>query len=210
MRVIIGETPIGTQSEQGGHAFKDSAQPISDKLVPLTPKARRRFYEPIVLVKALIEVVPGQASIKAPEPAERPTNTKGRFRKFVDKLASVCDSHKGGTTVTSFSVLQSLQNPKDILYVFGCNNILFYRLQTLYHFVTKLLQKVAKADSLDRSKRRALRKELLQDVLLFNRPRVELYGKALQGHIRDCTEACRSNMREDGRNQNASIHARRK
>ncbi|KAJ4146498.1 hypothetical protein NW754_001963 [Fusarium falciforme] len=67
----------------------------SSALVLFKPKQKRRFYEPIVLFKALTDITHEEGSLGLPEALARPRTEEQRFHQFVHKLAGVCDSSKG-------------------------------------------------------------------------------------------------------------------
>lgn len=189
MRVNIGELPWGgnpTGSPQIN--FSEPEEETEELIIPFRPSERRRFHEPVVLFKALIDITQNDAVYRSSEPIETPSSPRGRFERFVYKLATVCDSKKGGTTVTSFAVLQ---NPEgEALYVFGCNNIEESQLRRTRDFVVLILDRVSRASLMGHSERKAWKVETLRQVLLFNRPRIELYVANLRRYMQDCIAVC--------------------
>lgn len=124
-----------------------------------------------------------------------PETDEQRFQSFVCKLANVCDNVKGGTTVTSFAVLQ---HEARVLYVFGSNQLSFSSLQKTEEFVTKLLNLVANADD-DEESIVHLKKEVLKHIFVFNRLRVQIYVRHLREHVEACLKACQGQNSETGK-----------
>ncbi|RFU78410.1 hypothetical protein TARUN_3811 [Trichoderma arundinaceum] len=65
-----------------------------------------------MLLVALIEVVKHTAKPPEPEPEVDAMDPKQLFHAFVNKLGHVCDSEKGGDTVTSFVILKKAGSPE--------------------------------------------------------------------------------------------------
>ncbi|KAF7560082.1 hypothetical protein G7046_g4075 [Stylonectria norvegica] len=156
-------------------------------LVPLRPKVKRRFYEPIVFTRALTVIARSNGSSHTPEPTETPPTEEERFRSFVNKLANICDNVKGGDSVTSFAVLEHDQG---VTYVFGCNQLKPSGLRATTDFVERLLGKIAGVSELKPDARVRAERGILPLVLAFNRPRVERYIGGLQQYIGVCLDAC--------------------
>lgn len=127
---------------------------------------------------------------------QRPRDTEEeRFYTFVDKLSHVCDTTKGGTTVTSVVVMV---RGSTVLYVFGCNQISDSVLQKTEIFMRKLLSLIASPNDVENTEIRR-KKEVHRHVLLFNRPRVERYLSHLKEYIEACIQASSHGKNETGR-----------
>ncbi|KAH7273500.1 hypothetical protein B0J15DRAFT_531779 [Fusarium solani] len=159
----------------------------SNTLVLFRPKQKRRFYEPIVLFKALADITHEEGSLGLPETPARPRTEEQRFHQFVHKLAGVCDSTRGGKTVTSFAVLE---HEDRFVYVFGCNQVCSLDLVKTQKFVTELLATLSGFHQLDEVARGPVRRAVLEMILTFNMPRLDIYLKSFKGQLRACLEYC--------------------
>ncbi|KAI8684852.1 hypothetical protein NCS57_00152400 [Fusarium keratoplasticum] len=159
----------------------------SNALVLFKPKQRRRFYEPIVLFKALTDITHEEGSLGLPETPARPRTEEQRFHQFVHKLAGVCDSTRGGKTVTSFAVLE---HEDRFVYVFGCNQVCSLDLVKTQKFVTELLDTLSGFHQLDEAARGPVRRAVLEMILAFNMPRLDIYLKSFKGQLKECLEYC--------------------
>ncbi|KAM0343205.1 hypothetical protein ACHAPU_008798 [Fusarium lateritium] len=151
----------------------------SNDLIPLKPKQKRRFYESIVMYKALTDVAHEKGALRSTETLPRPMNEQQRYHSFLHKLASICDSKKGGKTVTSITVLDEEDN---FAYVFGCNQVYGKDLDGTQHFITTLLKKLSGTHKLGQEEKRGVEKDVLRMILAFNSPRISLYLSELKGN----------------------------
>ncbi len=148
--------------------------------IALAPRILHRFYEPVMMLASLIEETKDTALPWPPEGPIDTEDTKQVFHAFANKLAHIFDSAKGGSTITSFMVLKGEGSSPLVHYWFAVNKQTGPELETTAAFVKKLLNKIGKCPA-DSKQQDAIRKELLYDVLRFNRPRTSVYLRMLQG-----------------------------
>lgn len=158
----------------------------------------RRLYEPLAFLCCLISILTEDNCTKTPNlESIADKGPKEAFSSFVDKLAQVCDNKHGGTTVTAFSVLQ----PGCIEYRFASNLRDSQTLATVRCYVKDILETLGNAPDLtfkDASLRSALYSEVLGKVLAFQRPRIQVYLRALVRHFDFCIARCKTNGTPDG------------
>ncbi|KAK7404117.1 hypothetical protein QQX98_010075 [Neonectria punicea] len=164
-----------------------SPQSSSQDLVPFKPKQLRRFYEPIVLFKALNDISRDQGNVRSPDHPQKPQNEAERFRLFLDKIASVCDQKRGGDNVTAVTVLDQ---EDAFLYVFACNQASTPGLLKKASFLSSLLNKVSGYKGLNTTEKTKAREKIVNFILIFNRPRIELYLNGLREELRNCLKSC--------------------
>ncbi|KAK7430186.1 hypothetical protein QQZ08_003371 [Neonectria magnoliae] len=164
-----------------------SPQSSSQDLVPFKPKQLRRFYEPIVLFKALNDISRDQGNVRSPDHPQKPQNEAERFHLFLDKIASVCDQKKGGATVTAVTVLDQ---EDAFLYVFACNRVSAAGLLKKVGFLSSLLTKISGYKDLNTTEKTKAREDIVNFILVFNRPRIEVYLNGLRDDLRDCLKSC--------------------
>lgn len=140
-----------------------------------------------MLFKALTEITHEEGSLGLPETPPRPRTEEQRFHQFVHKLAGVCDSTRGGKTVTSFAVLE---HEDRFVYVFGCNQVCSLDLIKTQKFVTELLETLSGFHQLDETAQGPVRRAVLEMILAFNMPRLDIYLKSLKGQLEECLEFC--------------------
>ncbi|KAK7931826.1 hypothetical protein PG985_002538 [Apiospora marii] len=161
----------------------DEVRPNSNKL--------GKFYEPLFLLEALNVSARDDAIAGIPED----------YASFVYKLAHVCDSKKGGATVTSFMVLRGDNGADSVHYWFASNQRSQSELQETKTYAERLLRKVAQLSVSSQrqspTQRRSPHDVLLQDVLQFNTPRLATYLKNLHLRIQECLQRCNECKSED-------------
>ena len=140
-----------------------------------------------MLFKALTDITHEEGSLGLPETPARPRTEEQRFHQFVHKLAGVCDSTRGGKTVTSFAVLE---HEDRFVYVFGCNQVCSLDLVKTQKFVTELLDTLSGFHQLDEAARGPVRRAVLEMILAFNMPRLDIYLKSFKGQLKECLEYC--------------------
>ncbi|KAK1655059.1 hypothetical protein BDP81DRAFT_308554 [Colletotrichum phormii] len=159
---------------------------------PVGVDHRQLFYEPIVLENALQKACRfGQEVFNGiPEVDNNSLATQAQvFHFFVDKLAQVCDNRRGGETVSSFTVLNGPDGPE---YLFASNHRDADELSETQEFAESLLTLVGKNPT--GLKQKALAKQVLWKILLFNLPRLNIYLNTLGTSIDACIDDC--NRRE--------------
>lgn len=120
------------------------------------------------------------------------------FRYFVNKLAQVCDSERGGATVTALSVLQTVDNV--IIFCLGSNSRTGEKLQRTKDFLSDLLRFIGLHPTEMNNK--SLKKQVLWKILEFGVLRVVVY----LNQINKSLECCIANCREMGGNKTQSLN----
>ncbi|EEY19575.1 conserved hypothetical protein [Verticillium alfalfae VaMs.102] len=108
------------------------------------------------------------------------------FQKFLCKLAQVCDTAKGGDTITALVALKTANGPG---YLFASNNRKELELKGTMKFLTELLEYVGK-NPLGLGEK-AMSKQILWRALEFGFPKVEYYIKRVAALIEECIELSR-------------------
>ncbi|KAH6900412.1 hypothetical protein B0T10DRAFT_600701 [Thelonectria olida] len=162
-------------------------RPSPSAVKELKPRQLRRFYEPVILRKAIADIAHKHGTIKPPDRPPRPKTAEERFHRYVDKLANMCDWEKGGNTVTAFAILDT---EDAFVYVFGCNEVSDAGLRQTAEFVVILLQKISGFRNLKPAEKDAVKKDIFNLLVLFNRPRVEKYLSALRKELMNCIKSC--------------------
>ncbi|KGQ05513.1 hypothetical protein BBAD15_g9260 [Beauveria bassiana D1-5] len=104
---------------------------------------------------------------------------------FLCKLAQICDSQKGGDTITALACLTGRDG---LEYIICSNSRQDSELNECVRFLTKLLNYVM--TNPDELQAKALRKQVLWRILKFNIGRVSLYLKALFEMVQRCINDC--------------------
>ncbi|KAM3458995.1 hypothetical protein MY3296_000142 [Beauveria thailandica] len=104
---------------------------------------------------------------------------------FLCKLAQICDSQKGGDTITALACLTGRDG---LEYILCSNSRQDSELNECVRFLTKLLNHVMMNP--DKLQAKALRKQVLWRILKFNIGRVSLYLKALFVMVDMCINDC--------------------
>lgn len=157
----------------------------------MTSAHTHKFYEPIVLLKALNDG-PGHTTTlggTARHPSESSTldDPANLFRAFVYKLAHVCDNTKGklGATITSFMILRSerAETADDIVhYYFASNKRSRQDLENTRAYIHALLRKINLApENAD-----PYRSNVLRDIIAFNRQRLNFHLSRLRDSVAEC------------------------
>jgi hypothetical protein len=145
----------------------------SETASELTGKARRRFYEPIVLYRSLFVVSSEKASFRPTRPLARALQTdREQFETFVYKLAMICDNERGGTTVCSFFVGQDEQG---VEYVFGCNQVKEPLLAKMRNHIKSVLNLIAVAGKAESPSKDFWCRKLFDKIMEFSKPRIQSY-----------------------------------
>ncbi|CAH0016428.1 unnamed protein product [Clonostachys rhizophaga] len=152
----------------------------------MKPRVIKRFYEPMVLFKALTMGMLATATHSDLEEDLDLKDPKQLFEAFVNKLCYVCDNEKGdgGAAITSFVVLQ-LDGIGPIQYVFACNKQSDINLQATEGFVKQLLELIGSDTR---------RKLLLQHVLWNNRKRIRLLFQVVVEETLECLTRCSNDL----------------
>lgn len=151
-------------------------------------RAIYKFYEPLVLLKALnLEMLDTAAYVNPGRPDDF-QDLQDLFQTFVYKLAHVCDNVKGneGCTITSVTVLQGESNGS-IEYWLASNQRTEQKLEATASFVRSLLQH-AKEAPMPPCERTQAKQKLLREVLSFNRERVTFYLQSFRAEAQKCID----------------------
>lgn len=175
-----------------------SSDDDSSKVVELEAGLSKRFYETVLFLHCLKEVMVKAESVKEPE-ADLESNTgrspRDSFRCFVNKLGQICDSGIRGKTVTAFAVLQ----PNQIQYRFASNQRTSKELKDVKTFIAAILDVLGSThdDQLN-----GVFGTILERVLAFNRTAIEQYVKNLtRGETLDfCEKRCKEEDTAEGKN----------
>lgn len=150
-----------------------------------------KFYEPLVLLKAMNDEMTNLAEFVDPDDFNYRGDVKTIFQAFVYKLAHVCDSTpgNGGSTVTSIMLLRGSEGI-NVEYHLASNQRSADDLENVRAYIQYLLERVGRASA--SAKTSELRKDLLNAVLWFNRPRINSYIGRLEIEIQRCIDDARN------------------
>ena len=148
-------------------------------------KLAKRFYEPIVLLKVL-NATYDKKPYNAPDPssdmAQSPEHT---FQWFVNTLAQLCDSEKGGKTVTAFTVMQY---PDGIEYRFTSNQRDTEDFIRTQDFASSILHILGNMQGCEKQ---SVISNILRKSLSFSRSRVTVEVRILKARAEECISACK-------------------
>ncbi|KDN71256.1 hypothetical protein CSUB01_08825 [Colletotrichum sublineola] len=161
------------------------------KTIPIKPKILHRFYEPLILLKALNVEMKDSADFVDHDNAGCQREPEQTFQAFVYKLAHVCDSVKGdrGGTITSVMVLEPRFPENEIVeYRFASNNRTTNELEKTSEFMSSLLGHLRTATFPNDEP--AMWRRLLCLILGFNRSRIASYLTAIRKEVQSCLTKC--------------------
>jgi len=107
------------------------------------------------------------------------------FQRFVNTLAQLCDSGKGGNTVTAFTVLQ---HPDHIEYRFTSNQRDTEDFIRTQNFTSSILHILG---NMQEHEKQSVVSNILRRSLSFNRSRVTVDVKILKAQAEKCINACK-------------------
>lgn len=169
--------------------------------VPLQPSLRKRFYEPLVILRSLVMVYHEHGATESIEVEDDTTRSpKMNFRHFVCKLAHICDSKRGGDEVTTFAILQT----GCIQYWFASNQRNENALNKVKEFVADVLNMLGSATPEDvemaiSDSQSQLFSQILTIILAFNTHRVGSYLKGVSQSMGICIESLADENSADGK-----------
>jgi hypothetical protein len=168
------------------------------ELLPLGDKRTKRFYEAVIIAWALIQSNKGPKDVDISESASEPPSggRNDTLHYFVDKLAQICDTHRGGRTVTSIIILQDTDG--SARYVFGSNSRSTKELQDIKLYITEILQEIGDASQTSNKEKRVLVWEILHKIAEKCQPRINTYIKGLSENATLCQEAMPHDTSERG------------
>lgn len=149
----------------------------------LDTNARRRFYEPIILTKALTDIYRDMGSSRPPDPVEHQENEGERLKSLINRIANVCDNIKGGTTVSAAAILQDREG---IVYLLASNQVSYADSMKASELLTQILERISGVSGLDNAMRRQVKAEVLRMALVHNWKRIRLYMRALVENAAHC------------------------
>ncbi|KAK1525903.1 uncharacterized protein CCOS01_08321 [Colletotrichum costaricense] len=160
-------------------------------LISMKSRVINKFYEPLVLLKAMNDEMTSLAEFFDPDDLNYRGDVKKIFQAFVYKLAHVCDSTpgNGGSTVTSIMLLRGSEGT-NVEYHLASNQRCVDDLENVRAYLQHLLERVDRASTSGRTSE--LRKDLLNAVIWFNRPRINSYIVRLEIEIQRCIKNARN------------------
>ncbi|KAL2757010.1 hypothetical protein ACRALDRAFT_2041545 [Sodiomyces alcalophilus JCM 7366] len=166
----------------------------SSTMIPNT-KLKRRFYGPIILGVALKEIFRRDFDRTPNSVPDTHDGAEQGYHQFVYRLAHICDSKQGGSTVTAIAVLEESDC---IRYLVGSNERKAEELDEVKDYLTRVLNIVGKPDlsSIDKMM------VIVPAVIRFNLPRIKSYVNKLERALSLCIEHCKRDV-EAGTEQGA-------
>ncbi|UQC84246.1 uncharacterized protein CLUP02_09742 [Colletotrichum lupini] len=160
-------------------------------LISMKSRVINKFYEPLVLLKAMNDEMTNLAEFVDPDDLNYRGDVKRIFQAFIYKLAHVCDSTpgNGGGTVTSIMLLHGSE-ATNVEYHLASNQRIADDLKNVRAYIQYLLERLNRASTSERTSE--LRKDLLNAVLWFNRPRINSYIVRLKKEIQRCIDDARN------------------
>lgn len=153
--------------------------------VLVNAKLANRFYEPIVLLKVLNATCDQKLSNALDPSSDMTQSAEHTFQWFANTLAQLCDSDKGGKTVTAFTVLQY---PDCIEYRFASNQRDTKDLIRAQKFTSSILHILGNMQG--HEKHRVI-SNILRRSLTFSRSRVTVEVRTLKARAEECISACK-------------------
>ncbi|KXJ88958.1 hypothetical protein Micbo1qcDRAFT_196887 [Microdochium bolleyi] len=153
--------------------------------IPLPPKLMRRFYEAVKFEEALskaCEQDPISLGKTSTDPPVDPSDDAEKaYKSYVNKLAHVCDTKRGGSTVTGIAILQDVDG---VVYVIGSNDRTSTDLTELSKFVRSLFDLVQNPFT-----------RIFHHIIEHNQPRIRTYLNCLTKEIEICLESMKDQAR---------------
>lgn len=160
---------------------------VPEALVPvnLTKKIRNRFYEPIILLHALTQFCMNNNALKKQEPVSNVAlqNSEQLFHDFMNKLAQICDSNRGGATVTANV---ALMDNEGVEYRFASNRRTEAELKTMEDFIEEILSSLKTWTPANSAQVKA---KVLQKIVAFNHLRLRIYVQDIYKHSQECIDS---------------------
>lgn len=158
--------------------------PAGPALVEVRTGLRNRFYEPLVLLLAATQACMHNLAPKILEPVTDSFSLTPDqlFHDFMNKMAQICDSRPRGETVTA---AVALQYPDRVQYRFASNQRSENELQRVRLFVIDILDTL---QGLTEESMKPIKAKILQKVVAFNRPRLQVYVKAVATKSEICLQ----------------------
>lgn len=128
--------------------------------------------------------------------AEASTSLEPLFQAFVSKIAFLCCTEPGSSTISACTVLQL---PDRVQYVFGFNQRNRSQLETVQLGITKILWLFGTRSGQNKKTDDQIRTEALRASLELSECRVGSYLKALNDSLQHCLLACTRDATGDGK-----------
>ncbi|KAH8886957.1 hypothetical protein GQ53DRAFT_844516 [Thozetella sp. PMI_491] len=182
---------IGKMAKRSRQAAPPAPSGDRGKPIPVRFNLRNRFYEVLLFYQCLDRIYARNGSAGPPPPERAPNANqpdKWLFRAVTNKLAQLCDSSKGGDTVTAFAILNL---PSGIHYVFGSNHRMEPALVKTRTYINEILHYVGRY-SPEELRRKDRSSEILRKLLIFVRGRAGDYARIIHEKADSCIETCRA------------------
>lgn len=160
-----------------------------------TNRLFRRFYEPLVLLSALDPK--GQQRIRRPAIERADTSYMTlveRRRLFLDQLSYVCDSTKGGDTVTAMALQE---RPSGVIFWITANSEVPASTLSFLKTLLGTLQDIPPDQ--DDSDRDATEARVAQMCIRFCSRRISVYHKLIEAPLQRCIASLRSSQEATGK-----------
>lgn len=157
----------------------------TERILDRYPRLERRFYEPLVLLSVL-DPVRGYHFNNTLRGID---DTFDQLRRsFVDAMATICDSRKGGDTVTAVALQATPTNT--VIWLAANEKPKARTVQYLQGIISALVKATP-------DKRVLVTEEVSDRVVEFCRPRLDFYRKELSRELSRClskTHLCESTL----------------
>ena len=154
----------------------------------LTGRDNHKFYEPIVLFKALSVATQDTAVYSDSDSSIDTQNDENIFKAFVNKLAFICDKVKsGGATISSIAVLNHEIEKGNVHYWLASNQRTDEQQQSTGNYIRSLLQRVNECPTAP-FQRKTVVHNLLSLIIRESRHRVTCYLKKVAAQANECLE----------------------
>ncbi|KAI9154870.1 GMC oxidoreductase family protein [Paramyrothecium foliicola] len=159
--------------------------------IPLRPKPLHRFYEPLVLLKALNYEMRATSEYDGTEEKLDVDDLESLFRAAIYKLGHACDSTKGEASRSTTSFAAQQENSGKVHYFFASNGRSLEELEHTKAYVINLLQKVGAVS--DKTCIGPSFYDILAMIIEFNEQRVAYYIRELS----QSASLCREKLQDD-------------
>ncbi|KAK4442344.1 hypothetical protein QBC34DRAFT_499728 [Podospora aff. communis PSN243] len=172
--------------------------------IPLVGSYNRRFYFPLILLASLRKTFQKSQSLRMPNAENAPPDV---LKGFINKLGHICDSRKGGETVTAFAILQQ----GTIQYCFTSNKRDEEDYQRTTHYITGILNILGEAsdDEIVGSNGQLgslpVFLRLLRSIIEFNQSRIKGYISRISEALDTCIDSVERDQSNEGRTMLRSL-----
>lgn len=166
--------------------------------VSLGASLSRRFYLPLVFLSSLVRLFRTENELRVPDLETAPADV---FKTFVNKLGHICDSAKGGDTVTAFAILQL----GTIQYYFTSNQRDEEDYQRTSQYITDVLKELDRVRDDELFSRNAgdgrlpVCLQLLRMIIRFNQSRIKGYICRMREELDFCINFVREDRSDEGK-----------